>query len=85
MLDDPVSKIYREESWRIYASLVRILGDLDLAEEAMQEAFAAAAVSWPVDGVPLRPRAWLVSAGRFKAVDLIRKQERFRKAQQELN
>ena len=77
-----VNQIYHAESRRVYASLVRLLGDLDLAEEAMQEAFTAAAKTWPIEGVPQQPRAWLVSTGRFKAIDLIRKQERFRTAQE---
>ncbi len=69
--------IYRAESRRIYATLVRLLGDFNLAEEALHDAFRAALEHWPRDGVPANPRAWLVSAGRFKAIDGIRRQSRF--------
>ena len=68
--------IYRAESRRVLATLVGLLGDLDLAEEGLHEAFAAALVQWPRDGVPANPRAWLVSAGRFKVVDAIRRRAR---------
>ncbi len=68
-----IEQIYREESGRILATLIRLLGDFDLAEEAMQDAFAAALAQWPSAGVPANPRAWLVSAGRNKAVDLLRR------------
>jgi RNA polymerase sigma-70 factor (ECF subfamily) len=69
--------IYRAESRRVFATLVRLLGDFDLAEEALAEAFRAALEQWPRDGVPGNPRAWLVSAGRFKAIDGIRRRARF--------
>jgi RNA polymerase sigma-70 factor (ECF subfamily) len=69
--------LYRRESRRVLATLIRLLGDFDLAEEAMSEAFRAAMEQWPEEGVPANPRAWLVSAGRFKAIDAIRRQERF--------
>ncbi|HEY6821217.1 MAG TPA: RNA polymerase sigma factor [Burkholderiales bacterium] len=69
--------LYRTESRRVFATLVRLLGDFDLAEEALHEAFRAALEQWPQAGVPANPRAWLVSAGRFKAVDQIRRQKRF--------
>ncbi|HMA90479.1 MAG TPA: RNA polymerase sigma factor [Burkholderiales bacterium] len=69
--------LYRRESRRVLATLIRLLGDFDLAEEAMSEAFRAAMEQWPSEGVPANPRAWLVSAGRFKAIDAIRRQERF--------
>jgi RNA polymerase sigma-70 factor, ECF subfamily len=69
--------IYRTESRRVFATLVRLLGDFDLAEEALQDAFRAALEQWPREGVPANPRAWLVSAGRFKAIDGIRRQRRF--------
>ena len=69
--------IYRSESRRVFATLVRLLGDFDLAEEALHDAFRAALEQWPRDGVPANPRAWLVSAGRFKAIDGIRRQARF--------
>jgi RNA polymerase sigma-70 factor, ECF subfamily len=69
--------LYRAESRRVFATLVRLLGDFDLAEEALSEAFRAALEQWPREGVPANPRAWLVSAGRFKAIDAIRRQARF--------
>jgi len=69
--------IYRTESRRVFATLVRLLGDFDVAEEALHDAFRAALEQWPRDGVPANPRAWLVSAGRFKAIDGIRRRARF--------
>jgi RNA polymerase sigma-70 factor (ECF subfamily) len=69
--------IYRTESRRVFATLVRLLGDFGLAEEALHDAFRAALEQWPRDGVPANPRAWLVSAGRFKAIDGIRRRTRF--------
>lgn len=72
-----VERIYRDESRRVLATLIRLLGDFDLAEEALHEAFVAAMAQWPKDGVPDNPRAWLVSAGRFKAIDVIRRRARF--------
>lgn len=72
-----VDSLYREESRRILATLIRVLGDFDLAEDALQDAFTAAAEQWPRDGVPSNPRAWLVSAGRFKAIDNLRRRARF--------
>src|SRR5580765_3751417 len=69
--------IYRAESRRVFATLVRLLGDFDLAEEGLHDAFRAALEQWPKDGVPDNPRAWLVSAGRFKAIDAIRRRARF--------
>src|SRR6202140_4625260 len=69
--------IYRAESRRVFATLVRLLGDFDLAEEALHDAFRAALEQWPRDGVPANPRAWLVSAGRFKAIDGIRRRSGF--------
>ena len=69
--------IYRTESRRVFATLVRLFGDFDLAEEALHDAFRAALEQWPRDGVPANPRAWLVSAGRFKAIDGIRRRTRF--------
>jgi RNA polymerase sigma-70 factor (ECF subfamily) len=69
--------VYRAESRRVFATLVRLLGDFDLAEEALADAFRAALEQWPRDGVPANPRAWLVSAGRFKAIDAIRRRARF--------
>src|SRR5438128_114051 len=73
MLDD----VYRSESRRILATLIRLLGDFDLAEEALHDAFRAALEQWPRDGVPAQPRSWLVSAGRFKAIDTLRRRARF--------
>jgi RNA polymerase sigma-70 factor, ECF subfamily len=70
---DQVAIIYQTESRRIFATLVRLLGDFDLAEDALQEAFRIALEQWPVDGVPANPRAWLVSTGRFKAIDSLRR------------
>jgi RNA polymerase sigma-70 factor, ECF subfamily len=72
-----VDAVYRTESRRVFATLVRVLGDFDLAEEALQDAFAAAVKQWPAEGVPANPRAWLVSAGRFKAIDAMRRRARF--------
>jgi RNA polymerase sigma-70 factor (ECF subfamily) len=69
--------IYRDESRRVFATLVRLLGDFDVAEEALHDAFHAALEQWPRDGVPANPRAWLVSTGRFKAIDGIRRRARF--------
>jgi RNA polymerase sigma-70 factor, ECF subfamily len=74
---EAVDAVYRAESRRVLATLIRVLGDFDLAEEALHEAFRAAVEQWPRDGVPANPRAWLVSAGRFKAVDRLRRSSRF--------
>lgn len=76
-LRDVVDDIYRRESRRVLATLIRLLGDFDLAEEALHEAFVAAVDQWRRDGVPASPRAWLVSAGRFKAIDGLRRRSRF--------
>jgi RNA polymerase sigma-70 factor (ECF subfamily) len=73
MVDD----VYRAESRRVFATLIRLLGDFDLAEDALHDAFAAAMKQWPRDGVPANPRAWLVSTGRFKAIDGLRRRARF--------
>jgi RNA polymerase sigma-70 factor (ECF subfamily) len=72
-----VDDVYRADSRRVFATLIRLLGDFELAEEALHEAFLAAIEQWPCDGVPSNPRAWLVSAGRFKAIDALRKRARF--------
>jgi len=72
-----VDAIYRAESRRVLATLIRLLGDFDLAEEALHDAFAAAVERWPRDGVPANPRAWLVSTGRFKAIDQLRRRATF--------
>ena len=74
---ETVDAVYRTESRRVLATLIRLLGDFDLAEEALHDAFAAAVERWPRDGVPANPRAWLVSAGRFKAIDGLRRRARF--------
>src|SRR5689334_14876459 len=73
---ETVDGVYRADSRRVFATLVRLLGDFDLAEEALQDAFASAMKQWPDEGVPENPRAWLVSAGRFKAIDTIRRRAR---------
>jgi len=75
--DETLEDIYRAESRRVLATLIRLLGDFDLAEEALAEAFRAALEQWPKEGVPDNPRAWLVSAGRFRAIDAIRREARF--------
>lgn len=72
-----VSGIYRRESGQVLATLIRLLGDFDLAEEALHDAFRAALEQWPRDGIPSNPKAWLVSAGRFKAIDNLRRRPRF--------
>src|SRR5215211_4493793 len=72
-----VNAVYLAESRRVLATLIRLLGDFDLAEEALHDAFRAALEQWPREGVPSNPRAWLVSAGRFKAIDGIRRAARF--------
>jgi RNA polymerase sigma-70 factor (ECF subfamily) len=79
-----VEAVYRADSRRVLATLIRLLGDFERAEEAAHDAFAAAAEQWPRDGVPGNPVAWLVSAGRFKAIDRIRRRARFDAAQEEI-
>ena len=74
---DTLDALYRSESRRVLATLIRLLGDFDLAEEALHDAFAAAVEHWPVDGMPANPRAWLVSTGRFKSIDRIRRRAKF--------
>ncbi len=87
-LPEPLSRtietLYRTESGRVLATLVRLLGDLDLAEESMHEAFATALDTWPKTGVPGNPRPWLISTARFKAIDAMRRRARFDGAQREL-
>jgi len=83
-LSRTIETLYRSESGRILATLVRLLGDLDLAEEAMHEAFAAALETWPQTGLPDKPRPWLISAGRFKAIDVMRRRGRIDAAQKDL-
>jgi RNA polymerase sigma-70 factor (ECF subfamily) len=79
-----VDAVYRADSRRVLATLIRLLGDFDRAEEAMHDAFTAALERWPRDGVPANPRAWLVSTGRFKAIDALRRRARFDASQAEL-
>ena len=74
---DAVDALYVAESRRVLATLIRLLGDFDVAEEALHDAFRAALEQWPTEGVPANPRAWLVSAGRFKAIDGLRRRKRF--------
>ena len=83
-LSKTIETLYRSESGRILATLVRLLGDLDLAEEAMHEAFAAALDTWPQTGIPEKPRPWLISTARFKAIDAMRQRARFDAAQRDL-
>lgn len=80
-IESLLENIYRRESRRVLATLIRLLGDFDLAEEALQDAFGAALTQWPATGIPDNPRAWLVSAGRFKAIDQLRRRSRFDAAQ----
>ena len=79
-----IDDLYRTDSRIILATLIRLLGDFDLAEEALQDAFVAAAEQWPKAGVPRNPRAWLISAGRFKTIDRLRRRARFDAALGEL-
>lgn len=81
---DTIEAVFRAESRRVFATLVRLLGDLDAAEEALQDAFAAAVEQWQRAGVPANPRAWLVSAGRFKAIDALRRRVRFDASREEI-
>ena len=81
---ESLDAIYRAESGRILATLIRLLGDFDLAEDALHDAFAAALERWPQDGVPANPRAWLVSTGRFKAIDALRRRARFDASQEKI-
>ncbi len=76
-IQNVVERAFREESGRVLATLIRLLGDFDLAEEATAEAFSAAVEHWPTSGVPANPRAWLVSTGRYKAINAIRRRSRF--------
>jgi RNA polymerase sigma-70 factor, ECF subfamily len=83
-LSKTIETLYRSEAGRVLATLVRLLGDLDLAEEAMHEAFAAALEFWSETGIPDKPRPWLISTARFKAIDVIRRRARFNGAQRDL-
>jgi RNA polymerase sigma-70 factor (ECF subfamily) len=76
-VQEAVSAIYLSDSRRVLATLIRLLGDFDAAEEALHDAFRAALEQWPRDGIPANPRAWLVSTGRFKAIDGMRRRARF--------
>ena len=82
-LSRTVETLYRSESGRVLATLVRLLGDLDLAEEAMHEAFAAALEFWAQTGIPDKPRPWLISTARFKAIDGMRRRARFNGTQRD--
>ena len=83
-LSERISALYRDESRQVLATLIRLLGDFDLAEDALQDAFRAALEQWPKEGVPANPRAWLVSAGRFKAIDALRRRALFDTSQEAL-
>jgi RNA polymerase sigma-70 factor (ECF subfamily) len=83
-VDEVVEATYRSESRRVLATLIHLLGDFDQAEEALHDAFMAAVEQWPRDGVPANPRAWLVSTGRFKAIDTMRRRARFDESVSEL-
>ncbi|MGC1460978.1 MAG: RNA polymerase sigma factor [Terracidiphilus sp.] len=83
-LSGTIETLYRSESGRVLATLVRLLGDLDLAEESMHEAFAAALESWPQAGIPAKPRPWLISTARFKAIDAMRRRARFSGVERDL-
>ena len=76
-VSEQIDALYRQESRRVFATLIRLLGDFDVAEEAMQDAFKAAIEQWPLDGMPRNPTAWLVSTGRFRAIDGLRRRARF--------
>src|SRR5512140_2408055 len=76
-LREMLDNVYQAESRRILATLIRLLGDFDLAEDALHEAFRVALEQWPREGVPANPRTWLVSVGRFKAIDALRRRARF--------
>lgn len=83
-VEQQVGAVYQAESRRVFATLVRLLGDFDRAEEALQEAFAAAMEQWPREGIPANPRAWLVSVGRFRAIDGLRREIRFDSSLEEI-
>src|SRR5262245_60173074 len=79
-----VDEVYRSESRRVLATLIRLLGDFDAAEEALHDAFAVAVEQWVRDGIPTNPRAWLISTGRFKAIDGMRRRARYDESLTEL-
>src|ERR1700761_2939083 len=76
-VQEKVDAVYRSESRRILATLIRLLGDFELAEDALHDAFSAALKQWPKEGIPAKPSAWLITAGRFKAIDALRRRARF--------
>ena len=76
-IPETLDALYRTESRQVLATLIRLLGDFDLAEEALHEAFRAALEQWPTEGVPAKPRAWLISTGRFRAIDALRRRAKF--------
>lgn len=80
-----IERIYRDDSRRVFATLVRLLGEFDAAEEAMHEAFAAAVAQWPGEGLPANPVAWLISTGRFRAIDAMRRMARFEQSSEILD
>src|SRR5262245_60685138 len=82
---ESLDEIYRTESRRILATLIRLLGDFDVAEDALHDAFQAALERWPIEGVPANPRGWLISTGRFKAIDAMRRRVRFDASQSAIN
>lgn len=81
---DQIELVFRNESGRVVATLIRLLGDFELAEDAMQDAFAAALMQWPSEGIPDNPRAWLVNVGRHKAIDRLRRHMRFLAKRQQI-
>src|SRR3984957_12705948 len=81
---DRIDDLYRTDSRRVFASLVRLLNDFDLADDAMHEAYAAALEIWQQNGVPTNPRVWLISTGKFKAIDSLRRQGRLKLLQPEI-
>jgi RNA polymerase sigma-70 factor (ECF subfamily) len=83
-MPDAISELFRRESGRVLATLIRLLGDFELAEDAMQDAFAAALIQWPSDETPANPRAWLVNVGRHKAIDRLRRHLRFLAKREEI-
>src|SRR5271170_5419682 len=84
MRDGEIDRLFRHEAGRVLATLIRLVGDFELAEDALQEAFAAALEQWPSAGLPANPRAWLVDVGRNKAIDRLRRQIRFRAKRRDL-
>src|ERR1700761_4286501 len=79
-----LEKLHRDESGRILATLIRLLGDFDVAEEALQEAYTVALQKWPAEGTPANPRAWLISTARHKAIDRLRRRQNFQTKQEEI-